>query len=98
MLATHEWFYSVVRLVMIQYQPMWTLRRPKVNSLWRDRLLTLSNKIPTVHLRRTRLEPVPSMVGVVWYDPIHHTTLERMVWCSVVPLVSLVPHGAPGTV
>jgi hypothetical protein len=31
------------------------------------------------------------MVGVVWCDPLHHTTLECMVWCGVVPLV---PHGA----
>jgi hypothetical protein len=35
--------------------------------------------------------PVVSMVGVVWCDPLHHTTLECMVWCGVVPLV---PHGA----
>jgi hypothetical protein len=56
-LATREWFWSVIHLVMIQYQPMWALRRPKVNSLWRDRLLTLSNKILTVHLTRTRVEP-----------------------------------------
>jgi hypothetical protein len=34
---------------------------------------------------------VVSMVGVVWCDPLHHTTLECMVWCGVVPLV---PHGA----
>lgn len=36
---------------------MWTLRGPKVNSLWRNRLLTLSNKVLTVHLTRTRVEP-----------------------------------------
>jgi hypothetical protein len=35
--------------------------------------------------------PVVSMVGVVWCDPLHHTTLGCMVWCGVVPLV---PHGA----
>jgi hypothetical protein len=39
-------------------------------------------------------DTVVSMVGVVWCDPLHHTTLECMVWCSVVPLVPLVPHGA----
>jgi hypothetical protein len=45
-------------------------------------------------LRSSIFLTVVSMVGVVWCDPLHHTTLGCMVWCGVVPLVPLVPHGA----